>query len=122
MGSKITPKALEKAIEGSHGIVSNVAKRLRCSWSTADLQIKSSPEAMAQIEAEKEAILDLAEHGLYSQVKDEEAWALKYLLATKGKSRGFTEKTELDVNHKGLESYQDLIGKHRGEDEGTKNN
>lgn len=120
MGRKFSEKAILKAIEGSRGIVSNVAKKLDVSWNTARDAVKSTPEAIALMDSEKEAIIDLAEDGLYNQVEKEEAWALKYTLATIGKQRGFTEKSEVDVTHKGLESYQDLIGKHRGENEGTK--
>ena len=43
-----------------------------------------------------ETLLDAAEMGLRKCVIDREAWAIRYALSTKGKSRGYVERQELE--------------------------
>ena len=83
------------AIPGSGGIVTQIAKKVGCSWNTARKYIDNHPSVQQAYNDECEAILDMAEAALFKQVSQEEAWAVKYLLATKGKGRGYTERTEL---------------------------
>jgi hypothetical protein len=40
-------------------------------------------------------MVDIAELKLRQQVQDGEAWAVKYILSTKGKSRGYVERQEV---------------------------
>lgn len=42
-----------------------------------------------------EMLLDTAERGLMNSVNKEHAWAVKYTLSTKGKSRGYVERQEV---------------------------
>jgi hypothetical protein len=91
-----TDEQIAKAIKGSGGIMSSIAKRLKCNWNTARKYVNSKPEFEEMLQEEEEAVLDMGEAALYAQVKNQEAWAVKYLLATKGKKRGYVERQEVD--------------------------
>ena len=87
-----------KAIPKSAGIISTIAKRVGCTWHTAKKYIESMPTIRRAYMDESESILDLGETALYQAVKDREAWAVKYLLSTKGKGRGYTERKEIEAS------------------------
>lgn len=99
---KITKKGMEKAIKGTGGILSAVAKNLNVTRHTVYKFLDKHPEFQEKLDQEREAIVDLAEGSLFSQVKNREAWATKYLLSTKGKSRGYVEKQELEHSGDGV--------------------
>ena len=84
------------AIPGSGGIITTIHKRVGCDWHTAKKYITEKPTVRRAYLDECEAILDLGETALYQAVREREAWAVKYLLATKGKGRGFVEKSEIE--------------------------
>jgi len=83
------------------GIVSEIAKRVGCAWHTAKKYIDTYPTVAQAYADETEKVLDLGELALIRAVKGGEAWAVKYLLSTKGKGRGFSERQELDVTSDG---------------------
>ena len=87
-----------EAIKGSGGIISTIAKRLGVAWSTADKYIQQSDETKEALADEREAILDMAEGAVYSSIKEGNTQDAKWLLATKGRKRGFNEKIDVDVN------------------------
>lgn len=95
--NKFTKAQVLKAIPGSGGIISNVARKLKCDWITARryLQKMGWEDVEAAFAAEKEAITDTAEIKLVSQIKSGEPWAVKFWLTTIGKDRGFTERKEV---------------------------
>lgn len=93
---KYTIEAVSKAIIGSGGIISTIAKRLGCQWSTASKLIERYPDAQVLYRDEKEAILDLCEGTLYQSVKNGDVQSSKWILATAGKKRGWSEKLEIE--------------------------
>ena len=50
------------------------------------------------LEAAEEAIIDFAESKLVQHINNDDVQALIFFLRTKGKKRGYVEKTESDVN------------------------
>ena len=50
------------------------------------------------LEAAEEAIIDFAESKLVEHINNNDVQALIFFLRTKGKKRGYVEKTETDVN------------------------
>lgn len=50
------------------------------------------------LEAAEEAIIDFAESKLVEHINNDDVQALIFFLRTKGKKRGYVEKTETDVN------------------------
>ena len=84
---------LLKAIDGSKGNMSTIAERLGCSWATARKYISFDSVARSHYEGETEKMLDTAERiigdsleSVDSKVRLETA---KWLLAVKGKGRGY---------------------------------
>jgi len=84
-----------KAIEDSNGIVSTIAKKLRCSWGTAKIWIEKTKECREALVNETEKLLDLGESALVKNIKAGDERAIEFLLSTKGKHRGFTTRQEI---------------------------
>jgi hypothetical protein len=95
---KLNKKIVAEAIKGSGGIISTIAKRLKCEWHTAKNFIDSNEELQIALQDETEAILDMAEGVVYQSIKNDNTQDAKWLLATKGKGRGFSEKIGVDAN------------------------
>ncbi len=95
---KYTEDEVLSAIKGSAGIVSTIAKNLKCDWHTAKSYIDSYENCKKAYSDEEEKVLDLAESKLIEAINKGDSQMIKYLLATKGKKRGFTEKTDIDLN------------------------
>jgi len=87
-----------KAIEDSQGSISIVAKRLGCSWPTARNYIKKWDSTASALNEEREGTLDIAENRLVKAVDDGEPWAVKFILLTQGKHRGYTYELDHAVN------------------------
>lgn len=58
------------------------------------------------LEAAEEAIIDFAESKLVEHINNDDVQALIFFLRTKGKKRGYVEKTETDVN---LNQFEELM-------------
>ena len=92
-----TEKDILEAIYNSSGIVSNIAESLKCSWGTAKIYIDKYPSCIEALNDENESILDLAENKMLELIEEKDDKMIRYLLSTKGKKRGYTEKTEVGI-------------------------
>ena len=92
MGRRKTYKKSDvlEAIKGSNGIVSNVCKRLKCDWHTADTFIKKWPETLQALDDERESYLDLTESACIDRINAGDGQMIRFVLATLGKKRGYT--------------------------------
>jgi hypothetical protein len=98
-----------KAIEGSGGIVSTIAARVNCTWTTAKKYIDTYPTVNSAYEEEIERVIDLAEGVLIKNIQnaakqaqaghDVDTADVKWFLSRKAKSRGYVERQE--VEHSG---------------------
>ena len=93
--NQFTAKQFIDAIPGTGGIISTIAERVGCAWNTAKKYCTKYPTVRRVWQNEREGILDMAEVAVIKQVKNGEQWAVKFMLATLGKDRGFTEKQEI---------------------------
>ena len=82
------------AIPGTGGIVTKIAEKVGCVWNTARKYIDTHPTVQQAYDDECERILDMAESALFKSISERDAWAVKYMLSTKGKARGYIERTE----------------------------
>lgn len=82
---------LKKAIAGSGGLYSVIAKRLGCAWHTAKKYVEANKTARQLILNEEESILDLAESKLIENIKDNDNTAIALYLKSKGAKRGYAE-------------------------------
>lgn len=88
-------------ITTSSGIVTTVANRLGLSRVTIYKYMDRWPEVREVLEAERVVPLDLAEQRLYDEVNRGNITAIIFLLKTRGKSRGYIERTERVFVNKG---------------------
>lgn len=86
---RIRISTVVKAIEGTGGIISQIAEKLQCSRQTVYTYINKYPEVKSAYDDEKEMILDACEEGLFDKIYGHEFEAIKYYLERKGKSRGY---------------------------------
>jgi hypothetical protein len=97
MGNKpqFTAQQFIDAIPGTGGIITAIARKAGCTWHTAKNYIESHPSVKMAYDAECEGILDLAEVKLIEAIKSGDFPAIKYILSTKGKTRGYVERQEV---------------------------
>ncbi len=97
MGRSLFSKAqVLEAIHNSMGIVSTVALRLdRCSWNTARKYIDRWAETRAAYADECERALDMSESQMLKAIQAGDGRMIRFHLMTKGKSRGYVERSEL---------------------------
>lgn len=95
---KFTPEQVIRAIKGSGGFVTEIARRLGCARSTVYTYRKRYPEVQQAFHDEREAQLDFAESALLNQIKDGNIAATIFFLKTQGKHRGYIERPLVEVN------------------------
>lgn len=84
-----------EALERNLGIVSQAAKAADIDRNTHYNWMKEDPAYKAAVDALKEGVLDFAESHLYRLIKEGNPQATIFLLKTKGKTRGYIERTEI---------------------------
>lgn len=77
------------------GMVYVTAESLGCTPQTVYNYVKEYPAVAAAKELAEGRVIDLAELGLYKAILNNEPWALQFMLKTKGKVRGYVDRTEL---------------------------
>ena len=108
---KFTEAQAVAALLACYGNVSAAARRLDVAHPTLWNRIKRSARLQeARVEATEQA-LDLAEESLITAVKAGEAWAVCFLLKTRGKRRGYVERQETSVQ---LSGEADFLAALRG--------
>ncbi len=95
--TKIIRKSeLKKAIEGSGGYISNIARRLNVDWHTAKKYIdRHKLNGLLKIEDEK--LNDIAEMKLVDKIKAGDTTAIIFRLKTKARDRGYVEQRDYMV-------------------------
>jgi predicted RNA binding protein with dsRBD fold (UPF0201 family) len=82
------------ALRESRGLVTHAAKRLGVTHEAMRQRLLRSP-TLQQVRAEaREALIDIAESSLFTQIEAGEAWAVCFFLKTQAKDRGYVERTE----------------------------
>lgn len=111
MGRKriLKKKELLENIKDSYGIISTIAARLHCDWHTVDETIKLYPECIKALEDEKESVLDFTEGKAIERIKDGDGAMIRFMLATKGKKRGYTYEDKLEDDDAGEDSAINVI-------------
>jgi hypothetical protein len=92
--TKINTAKFKKAIKGTRGIITRIAEKLGTTRKSVYEYMEKHPELQNDINQEKERLIDMAEHNLYSRIEENDWKATSFLLSTLGKDRGFTERVE----------------------------
>lgn len=100
-------EAMLEALDKSLGIVSTAAKMVGIDRSTHYAWMKDDPEYKKAVDAIQDGVLDFAESHLYKLVKEGNPAATIFLLKTRGKTRGYIERQEIEVQEKKPLSWLD---------------
>lgn len=85
-----------EAIKGSSGIKATIQRRLGCSRNTVDNYLSRYVTAQQAYDEEIEVIGDLAESVIIGAIKNKDVDTAKWYAKAKLKSRGYTDKQEID--------------------------
>ena len=83
-----------EAIPGSGGIISTIAERVGCEWSTAKKYIEKYPTIKAAYDDECESVSDFAESVIIQSIKSGDTQDAKWWLTRKRKEV-FSERHEI---------------------------
>jgi len=91
-------KMLIEAMEQCHGIVSDACKSVDVSRVTYYKYYKDDPEFKQSIDEIESIVLDYVEGKLFKLIDKGDVASTLFYLKTKGKGRGYIEKTEMNIN------------------------
>jgi hypothetical protein len=92
VGNGITAEQTVKAIQGSGGFVTQIAKRLGCSPRHVYRLLDKYQTAKDALFDERESMLDMAEGEMYKKIKGGDTTMIIFYLKTQGKKRGYVEQ------------------------------
>lgn len=96
-------KKLLEALEKTLGIVSSACKIVDVNRSTFYMYYNDDKEFKKEVDSLNDVALDFAESKLLENIKDKKETSIIFYLKTKGKKRGYIERTETDITSKGNE-------------------
>lgn len=105
-------------IRQTGGIKTVLARRLGLTMSGLDNVFKVNPLLLEVFNDEKEKMVDEAEAALYDHIRQGKLDAVKFVLTTKGKGRGYVERQE--VQHTGAQPIQLVFDDNHKTHENTK--
>ena len=94
----IKKEAMLQALENSLGVVTVACKQSETPRSTYYKWLKEDEDFAKSVKEIENIALDFAESQLHSQMKDGNTSATIFYLKTKGKKRGYIERSELDLS------------------------
>ena len=93
----IKKEAMLQALENSLGVVTVACKQSDTPRSTYYKWLKKDEQFAKDVKEIENIALDFAESQLHTQMKDGNTSATIFYLKTKGKRRGYIERSELDL-------------------------
>lgn len=99
-------KLMLEALEASMGIVSSACAIVNISRQTHYRWLKEDSEYKSAVEALEDVVLDMAETALHKNVKAGDTTAIIFLLKTKGKRRGYIERSQIET--KSVTEFSDM--------------
>ena len=92
---RYTAEQVIAAIKLTRGLVTMAADTLGCDPDTVRNYAKRYKAVRQALEDARDKMLDRAELSLYDALLEAEPWAVKFILSTLGKSRGYVTRHEL---------------------------
>ena len=92
--TKFTEARMGQALTEAYGVIETAARRLSCSRKTVYEYLKRYPALDEVLSEARESALDFAESKLMAAIEDGNLTAIIFFLKTRGKSRGYSERTE----------------------------
>tara|TARA_R100001463_G_scaffold34593_6_gene75910 strand:- start:478 stop:837 length:360 start_codon:yes stop_codon:yes gene_type:complete len=97
----IKKRALIEALEKSLGVVTTACKKVGIGRTTYYDWYHNDDEFKSKVDELQNVALDFAESQLHNQIQKNNTAATIFFLKTKGKGRGYTEKSEVDITSGG---------------------
>jgi CRP-like cAMP-binding protein len=94
-------KALLAAMEKSLGVVTTACKAVGIDRTTFYKYLNEDPDFATAVAELENVALDFAESSLMKQIQEGQTAATIFYLKTKGKARGYVERSEIDHTTKG---------------------
>jgi len=91
----LTREKIIAALDETGGVYGEIAKKLKCSRETVYNYMKDDEDLQKLRTIEEEKLLDLAEGKLIQSIKLGENWGVAFILRTKGRKRGYVERSEI---------------------------
>ena len=88
-------KLLLEALEKSLGVISTAVKKVGISRGTFYNYVEADPDFKKAVQEIEEASIDFVESALLKQIKEGNTTATIFFLKTRGKKRGYVERTEI---------------------------
>ena len=109
----IHKKAMIEALEKSLGVVTTAAKSVGIDRSTHYKWMENDPDYKEAVDSIQDIALDFAESQLHKQISNGEVSSTIFFLKTKGRKRGYVERTEIaaDVSFNKKPSWFDDVDK-----------
>ena len=92
-------KAILEALEHSLGVVTSACKKVGVGRTTFYGWLADDKEFAKAVKDIENVALDFAESQLHKQIKNGNASSTIFYLKTKGKKRGYIEKSEVETTH-----------------------
>ena len=96
--TKAAKKAMLEALYKNLGIVSKAAEIAGIARGSHYRWMEEDEEYRREVESVPDYVLDFVEDKLHSLIKDQDTTATIFYLKTKGKKRGYIERSELDMS------------------------
>lgn len=93
-------KAMIKALESSLGVVTTACKQVGIGRDTHYRWVREDDDYAAAVQDLSNVTLDFAESKLHEQIMEGNTAAIIFFLKTKGKVRGYIERSELAIDKK----------------------
>ena len=91
----LTEELFKKALDGSRGNITLIAQKAGVDRQTVYNYMEAHPECKADIQKERDTLVDYAENQLGVLIKEKNPTAIIFALKTLGKNRGYTEQIML---------------------------
>jgi hypothetical protein len=95
---EINKKKLLEALEHHLGVASAACRMAKVTRPTFYNYLKEDAEFKAKVDEIQEVAIDFVESQLFEQIRNGQPSSTIFYLKTKGKKRGYIEKSEVDMN------------------------
>jgi hypothetical protein len=95
MNTELRKRAMLDALEKSLGVVTTAARQVGIDRTTHYVWMKEDEVYKTAVDALSEMAIDFAETHLHQRIADGDTAATIFYLKTKGKRRGYVERTEI---------------------------
>lgn len=82
------------ALREARGLVTHAAARLGVTREAVRRRLQAHPTLQQARDDAREALIDMAESSLFTQIEQGEGWAVCFFLKTQAKDRGYVERSE----------------------------